>query len=364
MLIYILLSLSAVHVVYFLVLWQASNRIKSTFPNKDLPVSVIVCARNELKNLKELIPQLLGQEHSKFELIVVDDRSDDGSYDYLLELSKQNQQLKWLRVDHLPGHVNSKKYAITLGVKASSHEVLLFTDADCRPVSENWISHMVSAFAEEQISFVLGISPYEKRAGVLNAFIRYEAWLTAMFYTGMAAFGRPYMGVGRNMAYRKKVFMENGGFEKHIAVAGGDDDLLVNRLANKKNTAVCVHPEALIYSIPKKKWSSFLKQKLRHLHAGKYYSTADKLILSVYNFSFFLYWPALCWMFMSMNDLLIPLVIMLGRLLLLMVAAGSNAKRLGHSLNIWMLPLLDFLYLFYYLSTGARALSKKRVSWS
>jgi cellulose synthase/poly-beta-1,6-N-acetylglucosamine synthase-like glycosyltransferase len=364
MIVQFLLAAAVLQIIYMLILYRGVSQVKSFRLNKDIPVTVIVCARNEKHNLEELIPLLLQQSHENYEIIIVDDRSDDGTYDYLLSLSSEVNRLRLVRVEDLPGHVNSKKYALTLGIKAASNQVLLLTDADCRPMSDKWISHMAARFEQPEIDFVLGSSPYLKTKGLLNSFIRYESWLTAFFYIGFAANGRPYMGVGRNLAYRKKVFLEHGGFKKHIALAGGDDDLFVNQHARKRNTAICVERQAIVNSLPKTTWSSFTRQKIRHLSAGKYYRFADKFLLSIFSLTSLVYWFTLALLIINYQHLEIAGAIFAVRTLILILVSLLSGKKLGHRLSSWQVPFLDLIYLFYYLSTAARALFTKRVQWS
>src|SRR5690349_11485174 len=165
-----------------------------------------------------------------------------------------------VHVNRLPAHVNAKKYAITLGIKAAKFEWLLFTDADCRP-GDQWVRSMSSQFNNET-SFVLGFSPYVKMLGVLNAFIRFETIITAIQYISFTLLGRPYMGVGRNLAYRRSIFLDGKGFNNFLNVTGGDDDLLVNQHATATNTVVHVDENALVYSKPKLTWSTFFNQKI------------------------------------------------------------------------------------------------------
>ncbi|MEP2023260.1 glycosyltransferase, partial [Reichenbachiella sp.] len=200
---------------------------------KQYPVSVIVCAHNELDHLKKLIPILLKQSHADFEIVIVDDRSDDGTYDYLL--GNQSDKLKFARVDQVHDHINAKKFALTMGIKAASNDIILLTDADCLPVSENWISQMTGSFRKD-VQYVLGVSPYEKSKGLLGQFIQFETQWTAMNYIGFALAGNPYMAVGRNLAYRKSSFLDHKGFSKIQHITGGDDDLIVNDHATKSNT--------------------------------------------------------------------------------------------------------------------------------
>lgn len=333
-----------------------------TKPNNDpQPVSVIVCAHDEEENLKELIPQLLIQDHPDFELIIVEDRGNDDTYDFLMEAAKKDTRLKVVRVVKTPEHVNEKKFALTLGIKAAKHDWILLTDADCRPASNDWISSMSKNFSS-RINFVLGYSSYEHQSSLLNSFIRFETLLTGILYTGFSRLGRPYMGVGRNLAYRKSMFLENKGFNKILKLTGGDDDLFVNRHAHRKNTITSLGKEVLVTSKPKKSWKEFYFQKLRHLSAGKKYKFVDKLLLGAFFGSWVFWWIALpISLFTSFMTIASGLIIF--RWILVMILYNRASRTLGDSFEWWKIPFLDIIYAFYYLVVGAQALRIKKVRW-
>lgn len=355
------LAVIGVQLVYLCLLALSFVRNKPLIKSEPKPVSIIVCAHDEEQNLRQLVPLLLQQDHPEFEVIVVEDRCNDGTYDYLRELIQHQNNLRLVRVQHKPDHISGKKFALTLGIKAARHEHLLFTDADCRPASTQWAKAITSAYLSET-EIVLGFSPYQKKAGWLNAFIRFEALLTAIQYLGFAWLGKPYMGVGRNLSYKKSLFLSGKGFITHQHVTGGDDDLLVNQYANKKNTVALVTPESFVFSKPSAGWKEFLHQKRRHLAAGKYYRMSDKLVLGLFMFtwlcSWFLLAPAILY-----GPFYLVAGVVLVRELILMSLFQKLARKSGEPFEIWKVPVLDFIFTFYYLVTGLRALAAKRLKW-
>jgi glycosyltransferase involved in cell wall biosynthesis len=339
-----------------------SRKEQQTEAHKPNPVSVIVCAHDEEHNLRELVPLLLNQDHPQFEVIIVEDRSNDGTYDYLLQATQQDDRLKMVRVVNKPEYINGKKFGITLGIRAARYDWLLFTDADCRPVSKHWITLMTEHY-NDLTQFVLGYSPYRKETGLLNSFIRFESLLTGIQAFGMALLGKPYMGVGRNLAYTKSLFLKSKGFNNYLGVVGGDDDLFVNVHANRSNTRLQLGYESTTVSTPKKSWSDFMNQKLRHLHAGKRYKFFDKMIVGPFMISWLLTW------FLSLPAIffvqpLWPILLMfLLRWFCLTGLLIMAAKRLGSQYEAWKTPFLDFIFPFYYLVTGLRALVVKNIRW-
>ncbi len=350
-------------VFFFLFLFAFSKKeSKSQPPTPSLPVSVIVCAHDEETNLRELIPLLLQQDHPQFEVIIVDDRSNDSTFDLLLEKTAADHRLRMVHINHTPPHVNSKKYAVTLGIKAARYEWILLTDADCRPDGNFWINTMSSHFSDDT-DFVLGFSPYLKKPGFLNMFIRFETLVTGLQYISFAMLGIPYMGVGRNLAYRRSKFLAVKGFNTMMNITGGDDDLYVNQSARRSNTATCVHQPAHIRSVPKTSWSAFFFQKIRHLSVGKHYRFVHRFLLGLFVITWMCTWFYGVPLAIILKDYyLIPTLLGL-RLLLVTVTMYQATRKLGEKFEIWLVPLLDFIYAFYYLVASLWTLVTKKVRW-
>ncbi|MFZ1808849.1 MAG: glycosyltransferase [Cyclobacteriaceae bacterium] len=356
------LVFAGIQVVYLSIYLKAFSKVKADRNELSVPVSVIVCAHDEEQNLRELIPVLLQQDYEEYEIIVVEDRSNDGSFDYLYEVANQNHRVRMIPVKSKPEHVNGKKFALTLGIKAAKHDWLLLTDADCSPRSNQWIREMSSQFSDDT-DIVLGYSPYIKSPGFLNSFIRYEGLTTAIQYAAMAMLGRPYMGVGRNLAYRKNIFLNNKGFKSHLSVIGGDDDLFINEVCKGSNTKLCAGPNSIVYSKPKTTWSEYYFQKLRHLSVGKHYKTVDKLRLGIFNFTLIGFWLLITPALLYSSLIYIPIAAVLLRMALLVVLAYTASRKLGDAFEAWKVPFLDFIFSIYYLVIGLVALLTNKVRW-
>lgn len=256
---------------------------------KYFPISVIVCAKNEAKNLQILVPLLLKQNYSNFELVLINDRSTDDTLDIIKEIAANDTRVKIVDIEENEQFWGSKKYALTLGIKAATHEHLLFTDADCMPNSDNWISAMTRSFDDNK-HVILGYGAYKKEKGFINKLIRYETLLTALQYFSYAKLGVPYMGVGRNLAYTKSAFFSVNGFINHMNIRSGDDDLFINEVATKKNTAICFDADAFTKSNPKKTFKEWILQKRRHIDTASHYKKSHKFLLGLYYISQILFW--------------------------------------------------------------------------
>jgi glycosyltransferase involved in cell wall biosynthesis len=356
---FVAVGVQLLYLVVFLIAFLSKRPEKN---NPTVPVSIVVCAHDEEQNLRELIPDLLMQDYPEFEVIIVNDRSNDGTYDFLLEETKRNHKLHMVHVDRVPEHVNGKKFGITLGIRAASFEWILLTDADCRPAGKDWIASMAREF-DDKTNFVLGFSSYEKLPGFLNLFIRFETLLTAIQYFAFALLRNPYMGVGRNLAYRKSLFLERKGFNQFLSVTGGDDDIFVNQNATGEKTRVQFSPESQTYSFPKKTLSSFYHQKVRHLAVGKRYKTMHRILLGLFTFTWIITWITGVALLTGDYTNWPVWSAFIFRIILLVIIVRTMVKQAGLTFELWAVPVLDFLYTIYYLSTGLTALLTKKIRW-
>ena len=240
------------------------------------PVSVIVCARNEGYNLQHYVQSLLTQDYPEFEIILVNDGSEDNTQAVLDDYAISDPRIRVTFVPRGARLKSTKKLGLTLAAKAAKYDYLLLTDADCRPESTHWIASMMAGFEKAGTEVVLGYGAYYQEPTLLNDLIRYETLFNGLHYMGAALTGKPYMGVGRNLAYRKETFFRSGGFSSQMTEFAGDDDLFVNKVATRENTVVVNSPESITWSVPKTTWKTWWQQKRRHLSVSPAYKPATK----------------------------------------------------------------------------------------
>lgn len=269
---------AAVQIFYYCYFYLAVYLHKHGEKAPQMPVSIIICARNEAENLREFLPSVLTQDYPFYEVIVVNDCSEDDTYNVLGEYLVKYPNLKVSTINKDPKFTHNKKLAQFIGIKAAKNEILVFTDADCKPASEKWLAGIVSRF-DDSTSYVLGYGGYMKKKGFLNTYIRYDTVFIAMQYLGMAIRGKPYMGVGRNMAYRRAEFFNNGGYGYYSGLISGDDDLFINSNALPATTRVEFSPETFTWSVPASTTIEWIKQKQRHLTTAVFYKKSDQLLL-------------------------------------------------------------------------------------
>ena len=236
-------------------------------------VSVILCAQNESENLSHYLQALLTQDYPTYEVIVVDDGSEDSTREVVERYLTQDPRLHMTFIPSGARVGSTKKLALTLGAKAAQYDWLLLTDADCRPESNHWISAMMAQTTKD---IVLGFSPYFYEKGHVNRLVRFDTLFNGLHYLGAALCGHPYMGVGRNLAYRKALFFESGGFTHLMTNRAGDDDLFVNHVATKANTAVALDRDSYVWSLAKTSLRTWLQQKRRHLSVSPAYRAGTK----------------------------------------------------------------------------------------
>src|SRR5436305_1944356 len=284
-------AVTALQIFYYLYFF---NKVGNHQPptkehSQQHPVSVIICARDEDENLARNLPGVLVQDYpTTHEVIVVNDNSVDDTKYILAELQKTFRKLQIVALTQEAKMIAGKKFPLSIGIKEAKHEIVLLTDADCVPASDRWLFKMQDAFSNG-MEVALGYGAYQKEPGLLNKIIRFETFHTALQYFGYALAGKPYMGVGRNLAYRKNLFFQNKGFSSINHIPSGDDDLFINRVATKENTAVVLDPEAFTVSKPKQSWKEWRKQKNRHYTTGRFYKSSHKFLLGLYTFSYVLY---------------------------------------------------------------------------
>lgn len=353
-----------IQIVYYLsFFFLFSSKRPDTRLKKHIPVSVIICAKNEAENLKNNLPFILNQDYSNFEVVLVNDSSSDGTLEVMEELKANHNNVKIVDVKTIEAFWGNKKYALTLGIKASKHNFLVFTDADCKPNSREWLAHICSKFSNQK-AIVLGYGAYAKKPfSPLNMLIRFETVLTAIQYFSYAKLGLPYMGVGRNMAYRKELFFNNNGFNGHIKLKSGDDDLFINEVADTKNTAICYSKESFTTSEPKTTFKDWILQKRRHISTANFYKPKHKLLLGLFYGSQLLFWAFSILLFLSGYNWQWVIVLFAFRIIIQLFCFGLAAKKLNETNLTFLAPFLEIFLISSQLSIFIANLISRPKHW-
>ncbi|WP_029035560.1 glycosyltransferase [Salinimicrobium terrae] len=355
--------LGLINLCYYLGFFKFAFATNDSQPAyKDLPVSVIICAKNEAENLKNFLPDILSQDHPDFEVVVINDASVDETLEVLEDFQNRDARLKIVDVQNNEAFWANKKYAITLGIKKAKKPYLLFTDADCRPETNQWLKEM-SAHFEDQKSIVLGYGGYFiQNRSLLNKLIRFETLFTAIQYFSYASWGRPYMGVGRNLAYTSEEFFSQNGFATHLHIKSGDDDLFVNRAANKLNTALCFSAVGITRSVPKTDMKSWFRQKRRHASIASHYKMEHRFMLGLFYTSQLLFWIFFFILLFS-PFWQVALVFLAVRWIVQGLVFYKAGKLFGETDLFWSFPFLELFLIKAQLAIFIANLISKPTHW-
>ena len=356
--------ITGIQIFYYLFFFSRLALYKSR-PKTSLqthPVSVIICARDEAANLAKNLPGVLVQKYpTSHEVIVVDDNSFDESKYFLEELQKSFKQLHIIELKQEAQFIPGKKFPLSIGIKTAKYEIVLLTDADCVPASEHWIQLMQQSF-DDKTEIVLGYGAYHKKKGLLNKIIRWETFHTALQYFSFALAGSPYMGVGRNLSYKKSIFFRHKGFTSHNHVPSGDDDLFINMAATKKNTRINIHPDAFTQSKPSETWKQWIKQKHRHYSTGKFNKPKHQILLGLYSLSYFMFYPLLISVILFYNWQYAG-VVYIARLFVQAIVLYPCMKKLKENSLYPALIFIDIGMFFYYMLFTLTLIKKPRPAW-
>jgi len=360
----LLCSITAIQIFYYLFFFSRLAFFKNT--TKDItqthPVSVIICARDEAANLAKNLPGSLVQAYSTtHEVIVVNDNSFDDSKYLLEEFERDFKHLKVVELKQEAKMIPGKKFPLSIGIKTAKYEIVLLTDADCVPSSELWIEKIQESY-DDSTEIVLGYGAYHKKKGLLNRLIRWETFHTALQYLSYALAGKPYMGVGRNLSYKKVIFFRHKGFSSFNHISSGDDDLFINIAATKNNTKINISPEAFTLSDSPSNWNQWIKQKRRHYSTAKYYKPLHKFLLGLYSLTHFLFFPLLITAIAFYNWQWSLLVFSI-RFIIQIIILYPSMKKLNEKDLFPFFILLDLWMFFYYFIFSITLILKPRTSW-
>ncbi len=320
------------------------------------PVSLIVAAHDAAHQLEQNLASWLEQDYPSFEVIVVNNGSADAS-EKLLKTWQERYSEK-LRVLHLP-EANKKK-ALAAGIAQAKNEFLVFTDADGQPASKYWLQAMGEKL--QTCDVVLGFAPL-RGTGFTGALSRWETWQTASLYFSAVFENRAYMGVGRNLAYRKSLFYKVGGFKNHEQLRSGDDDLLV-QAAQKAEARIGaqITTESFVYSAASGNLKEWWRQKRRHFSTARFYNQNDRLRLgTTAALQLLFYLLFLACLFYSGT---LALVVFLLRYLLHFFTARKVAAHFRSSEVLSLFPLFEFFWVVAALALqGQNALWGKPKKW-
>jgi poly-beta-1,6-N-acetyl-D-glucosamine synthase len=323
------------------------------------PISIVICAKNEENNITQYLPLILAQDYPNFEVVIVNDCSWDNTGDILEEFAKRNKNVKIVTLKEDEYYQHGKKVALMLGIKGATNELMLLTDADCKPASDQWLKQIVARF-NVGADIILGYGPFIAEPGFLNRIIRFDAAMIGIQYLSFSMAGSTYMGVGRNLAYKKKLFYKVKGFASHYHIPSGDDDLFVNEAADGQKISVVMEKEAFTYTKAKDSFKTWWRQKQRHLLTGKRYKLKHKLLLGMYVVAQWLFFAGFITALILQFQWMVVTGLFAFRLLIQMLIFKSCFKKLDEKGLLLLVPLMELYFLLFYpVITFARVFRRK-----
>ena len=350
-------GISLIYYIFLSVVDRAEQQAETK--EEDIPVSVIIAARNEARNIERNLPAILAQDYKRFEVIVIDDNSTDDTAKVLENLCKSHGNLRYARL----ADVRGKKNAVTKGIELANYEWLLLTDADCSPRSDRWIESMFSNLSRNT-NLILGYSPFYKAEGLVNSLARVDAFNIGVQYLSFALYGIPYMGVGRNMAYRKSLFQETRGFSDHMNVLSGDDDLFIQAAASSSYTAVRMIKDTQTISRSKTSFSSWFSQKRRHFSTGFHYKIGTLIMLGLVQFNILGFYVALFLNVVYGTHIWVVFVLALVRFYSQYRIIKKTAVKLGEIDLLLLSLILELPIIIFNLLAGFSNILYKNRRWS
>lgn len=281
--------------LYQLILYKRiyynNKKKKDIDTNNYPPLSVIITVKKVPRKLNRNLPYILNQDYPNFEVIIVNENLDEETNEEIIKLQQTHKNLHQTFIPDSTRYVSTKKLAITLGIRASHYDWLVFTEIDSHPISNQWLKKMSRNFTDGT-DIVIGYSNYEKKKGEFTRYITFDTLLFSMRYLGSALLKCPYTGFGRNLCYRRDLFNESKGFSSYLQLQRGEDDLFINTTASSTNTKVETSPESII-KIEVPEIQTWKEEKMSyavtsHFYKGfsKYFMGFESCIRYIFLFSF------------------------------------------------------------------------------
>ena len=318
-------------------------------------ITLLICAKNELPNLKKNLLNWLSQKEIAYQIIIVNDYSTDGSKEWLNIQAKNNDKLKVLHLEkHDKEVLKGKRFALLKGIECVETDYVVLTDADCYAKTPFWLSEMVKGF-KDNTEIVLGYSPYQTKNNFLGKLIDYETILTGLQYLSFAKFRKPYMGVGRNIAYKTAILQQEVFLQSNVTI-GGDDDLIVGAIANYKNTEIVISQNSFVYSLPETNFKNWKNQKIRHYNTAKHYKSTNLVLVGLFGVLNVLFYMTLLGIICLDVSFFTLIILYLFKQFLFLITNYKNLKHFELNNIVYRIWYIDFVYvvifLFFHVSSN------------
>lgn len=327
-------------------------------PQENLaPVSVIIRTKNNAEILRQTIISILAQDYPDFQVILINDASSDHTLEVIEDFAGRYSNIKIVNVVNNEAFWGKKKYALTLGIKAAKHNLLVFTEDNYVPVSRKWLREISRNFHKEK-KLILGYSAVKRKKNVLsNALIRYDNWLRAVKYLSFANTGLPYSGTGRNLAYHKSAFYKVNGFISHMDMKNGEDELFINEVATPGNTTICTSKHGRTRSLTAPAFREWIHQKREGFYVFRNFKLWQRVLLNLFYIAQLLFWLLFVPLIFLAGNPIVILALIVFKWLVQYIIMARLARKFGEKGFIWLLPLYELILIsvqFYIFITSFR----------
>ena len=314
--------------------------------SEKVSVSVVTAARNEQKNIEAYAQAVLNQSYAqdKTEIIVVNDRSTDGTGEILNRLQQTKKHLRVIHIENRKSVKSPKKTALSRGIANATGDVIFTTDADCLP-PKNWLKNTVTLFNHDT-GVVIGTAPFFEQTSTWSRVLALDNLSKAFVAAGAAGWNIGLTCTGRNLAYRKRVFEEVNGFSEIEHSLSGDDDLFLQTVMKRTSWKITysLNPETAVPSAAPRDLKSYIKQKRRHVSAGKHYGLPQKTGYFLFDLTNLLLFSGVVATFFTHTDWLAPVFLFLGKLLFDFFALSLVTNKLQKNHLLVYFPLWELFY--------------------
>jgi glycosyltransferase involved in cell wall biosynthesis len=365
LLFWLLVAFAAITLVQLIYFWLLFGRLafyKKTFEETDeKPVSVVIIANNQYRDVNENLAAFLEQAHRRYEVVLVVDNSEDGTMELMDEFTKKYPHLRIVELTQSLNWFSGRKFPLSLGIKSAYSDLILLTDITCRPANEKWITEMTAAMQPGR-EIVLGYSSWRTKSKI-NKWLRFTAFYDALLYLSMALSGIPFKGIGRNLSYTRELFYRNKGFSAHYTILAGDDELFVNNTATSKNVSVQISPGSRINQVRPYSFRRWLASERDRLSIRRYFKAGHRLLIEIYNVSLFLFYGLLTALLILKAPWVSVAAVFALRFISQLILFGLVQKRL-HEKNLLLLtPFFEIFLMFIDFFIRLRLLFSRKRKW-
>ena len=297
---FVLFSIQVFYYLYFyrkpLKYLESEEKGDVLYTDKRPGVSVIVYAKNDAEHLEVFLSSILSQNYPDFDVIVVNDGSTDETRDVVTRLESEYDNLYQTYIPDEARSLSRKKLALTVGIKAAKHDIVMLTNANCEPEGSDWLTYMMRNFVEG-VDIVAGYAYIDGEGQRKRRYVAYDRLMFTLRYVSYILLHKTYMAEGYNLAYRKDLFFRNKGFSKHLNLHYGDDDLFINEVATADNTRIELSPESRMIIHYENNFKAWRELKLRYDFTAAYLKTGSKFVFGFERMTVYLFYVSIVLLF-------------------------------------------------------------------